>query len=252
MHVIMDEKRNATEFSEESPQTPVHPGSETLRRAVRRNIVSFPSQIPTLLKRPPADTQWRIVLLFFVCGWSSGRIAARFNVPRHRIWKILNGWSVRALALGYVQVIDPEAFAACCRVEVEYGSIHDEEEIESAPAPWSPPLHLPNAVPAVVANSLEAPAEGQPGNNPVDVPGTSGDVLAALDAAIAHCETWRDEFWVRTATLLRELRTLAAALELRRSSERADELFAALQHGQGSLPNGLRVREEERVSHAVA
>ena len=80
--------------------------------AVRANIVSFPSQIPTLLKQPSADMQWRVVLLFFVRGWSASRIGARFNVPRHRIWKTLNSWSVRALALGYVQVIDPEAFAA--------------------------------------------------------------------------------------------------------------------------------------------
>src|SRR6478609_2098441 len=108
MVVMMNEQRNVSEIDEGRVPTPVHPGSETLRRALRGNIVSFPSQIPALLKCPPADTQWRIVLLFFVRGWSSSKIAARFSVPRHRIWKILNGWSVRALALGYIQVIDPE------------------------------------------------------------------------------------------------------------------------------------------------
>ena len=128
MHVVMDEKRNVLDISEERLQTPVHPGSETLRRAVRGNIVSFPSQIPTLLKQPSADMQWRVVLLFFVRGWSASRIAARFNVPRHRIWKTLNGWSVRALALGYVQVIDPEAFAACCHLDVESGTVRSVEE----------------------------------------------------------------------------------------------------------------------------
>src|SRR5450755_155042 len=92
MHFI-EVQRNPPEISDDSLQTPVHPGSETLRRAIRRNIVSFPSQVPTLLNRPAADTQWRIVLLFFVHGWSAAKIAARFNVPRHAIWKILNGWS---------------------------------------------------------------------------------------------------------------------------------------------------------------
>ena len=52
MHVMMDEKRNVLDIGEERLQTPVHPGSETLRRAIRANIVSFPSQIPTLLKQP--------------------------------------------------------------------------------------------------------------------------------------------------------------------------------------------------------
>lgn len=247
---MMDEKRTPTDLhSDERLQTPVHPGSETLRRAIRKNIVSFPSQIPALLKQPPADTQWRIVLLFFVRGWNSGKIAARFNVPRHRIWKILNGWSVRALALGYVQVVDPEAFAACCRVDVEYGK--DVEEVESAPAHWSLPVHFPDAVPAVAAADLGTEAEAQPVDTVVDAPGASVDVIAALDAAIAHCETWRDEFWVRTTALLRELRAVATALELQRSNEQADGLFTALRHVQNRLPHVLSVREQERVSHAV-
>jgi hypothetical protein len=60
--------------------------------------------------------QCRVVLLFFVHGWSSIDIAARFDVPKHLVWGILNDWSVRALALGCIQVIDPEGFDICCRV----------------------------------------------------------------------------------------------------------------------------------------
>src|ERR1700674_596364 len=99
---------------------------------MRRNIVSFPSQIPTFLKQPPADMQSRMVLLYIVRGWSSAKIAARFNVPAHWILKSLNAWSVRALALGYVQVVDPQAFTACCHAEVEYGTNRDTEEIRFA------------------------------------------------------------------------------------------------------------------------
>jgi hypothetical protein len=109
MHLV-DERREAI-F-----KTPVYPGCAVLRRAVRQNIVSFPSQIPPFLRHPTADMQCRVVLLFFVRGWSSVDIGTRFDVPKHAIWGILNEWSARALALGCIQVIDPEAFATCCRM----------------------------------------------------------------------------------------------------------------------------------------
>jgi len=112
---------------EERRETTLHPGSAVLRRAIRRNIVSFPAQVPVFLKQSQAGMQWRAVLLFFVLGWSSPSIAARFHVPTHRIWQILEDWSVRAFALGYVQVLDPEAFAACCRA-AECGSSRESVE----------------------------------------------------------------------------------------------------------------------------
>ena len=212
MAVMMNEKRKVSEIDEGRVLTPVHPGSETLRRALRGNIVSFPSQIPTLLKCPPADTQWRIVLLFFVRGWSSSKIAARFNVPRHRIWKILNGWSVRALALGYIQVIDPEAFAACCHLNVECGTIQNAEEAGATAKAVSLLQPRPNAILAAAAGGM--PAAGiRPGNSPAAETGTSLDLIASLDAAIAECEAWREEFRVRTAALLHDLKAAAAALD---------------------------------------
>jgi hypothetical protein len=128
---MLDENLNALEIHGEArPQAPVNPGTRVLRRAIRRNIVSFPSQIPSLSKQPPDGMQWRMVLLFFIHGWSLGDVAARFKVPKHRVSQILNCWSVRALALGYVEVIDPEAFAKCCRVDVGFP--------ESAPAVCAP------------------------------------------------------------------------------------------------------------------
>ena len=109
-------------------KTPVHPGCAVLRRAVRGNMVSFPSQIVAFLRNPPADMQCRVVLLFFVHGWSSVDIAARFCVPKHVIWGVLNDWSIRALALGYIQVIDPEAFDTCCRLE---GPVQEEVQVHA-------------------------------------------------------------------------------------------------------------------------
>jgi hypothetical protein len=179
-------------------KTTVHPGGSLLRRAVRMNIVSFPAQVPVLLRQPAPDVQWRMVLLYFVRGWSQPAIAARFGIPIHRITKALNDWSIRALALGYVQVIDAKAFAVCCGVDCE-----DRTYLEVA----EPRLAEVRALPA--------PPEGRP-----------IDVLASLDLAIARCEEGHDEFWMRAATLLRDLRAAATAR--------------------------LRQRDEERVSHAVA
>jgi hypothetical protein len=88
-----------------------------LRRAIRENAVSFPSRVPILLKGPPEEIQWRSVLLYFVRGWTATAIAARFHIPVHRIWHILNQWAIRATALGYIQVIDLELFTACCRLD---------------------------------------------------------------------------------------------------------------------------------------
>jgi hypothetical protein len=71
--------------------------------------------------------------------------------------------------------------------------------------------------------------------------------------AAAHCEEWRGEFWVHAGMHLRDLRTAAlAALGAGRSSERKDGFFATSPMGEGGLSIGLRARDEERVSHAVA
>lgn len=215
------------------PDTPVHPGNFALRRAIRGNIVSFPSQVPALLKQPAADTQWRVVLLFFIRGWSSAEIARRFDVPRHRISEMLNDWSIRALALGYLQVIDAEAFRSCCRVDSEIWTKGDVTEVQRAEVVREPfPREARDA----------APGAGQPPvERFVDRSGEIAAFIAALDAPIARCEECRGEFWDRAATILRDLRVLATfALESRPSGETRDLPFTTL------------MREEEHPSHAVA
>ncbi len=220
-----DDQKNSWEIhTEEHVQTPLHSGSAVLRRALRRNIVSFPSQIPVFLKQPPADMQWRMVLLYFIRGWSSVKIAARFNVPTHSIRKSLNEWSVRALALGFVQVIEPEAFATCCHSDVEFGTNRNTEGCDSQPLPQVAPavgVPIPKASEAMRLEILTVNSRDK-----------SADLIAALDASIAHCEEWHDQFWARTAILLRDLRAVTAA---------------ALERQPGEP-----VCEEERASHAVA
>ena len=256
MH-LMDETRNSLEMhGAERMKTPIHPGSGILRRAIHGNMVSFPSQIPNALKRPPAEMQWRMVVLFFVRGWSAAKIAARFHVPRHRVWTLLNEWSVRAMAQGHIQVIDPEAFEACCRGEVECWSDDDTEEkplAEVRPLVRVVPNTFSDTASRVTAEVSVAPDGTGIGAGPTDSPGESANLIAALDVAVAHCEEWQGEFWAHTATHLRDLRTAAlAALEAGRSSERRDGFFATSASGKGSFSQGLRVRDEERVSHAVA
>jgi hypothetical protein len=253
----MDEKRNNPEIhGAERLKTPIHPGSGILRRAIRMNIVSFPSQIPSFPKGSQADMQWRMVLLFFVRGWSVAKIAERFQAPRHRVWKLLNEWSVRAMAQGHVQVIDPEAFAVCCRDDVEFGIGHDIEEVRLAevkPLVKCGRQALPDAAAEVRPEGPAAWDGTRAGGEPTDSTGGTASLIAALDVAVAHCEEWRGEFWVHAATHLRDLRTAAlAALEAGRWSERSDGFFATSQSGKGSLSRELRVRGEERVSHAVA
>ena len=79
------------------------------------------------------------------------------------------------------------------------------------------------------------------------------EVIEALDAAILHCEGWRDEFWLRTAALLHDLRKVAvAALDPSPSIAQTDGRFTALQGGRSNPRHELHQRDEEHASHAVA
>jgi hypothetical protein len=81
-----------------------------LRSAIRRNLVSFPSEIPVFQKLTRCDIQWRIVQLYFVRGWRLDDIASRFQLCRERARQILNSWRIQAIHSGYIQPIDPERF----------------------------------------------------------------------------------------------------------------------------------------------
>jgi len=82
--------------------------NRVLRRAVQENLVSFPSQVPSLGKRSRADLQQRIVVLYFVSGWTMDDIARRYGLGRQRMGQILTDWRIRAVKEGYIQAIEPE------------------------------------------------------------------------------------------------------------------------------------------------
>lgn len=78
-----------------------------LRRAVRENRVSFPSQTPTFSKHDRPDLQWKFAQLYFVLGWNCSDIADRYGLIRQRVQQILNTWKHRAVETGYIQSIPP-------------------------------------------------------------------------------------------------------------------------------------------------
>jgi hypothetical protein len=78
-----------------------------LRRRVRQNRVSFPSQVPTFEKHDRPDVQRKAVQLYFLFGWSCTRIAQRHGLLRQRVQQILSTWKRRAIQMGYIQEIPP-------------------------------------------------------------------------------------------------------------------------------------------------
>jgi hypothetical protein len=78
-----------------------------LRRKVRQNRVSFPSQVPTFAKHDRPDIQRKAVQLYFLFGWSCKRIADRHGLLRQRVQQILSTWKRRAIQTGYIQAIPP-------------------------------------------------------------------------------------------------------------------------------------------------
>jgi len=83
-------------------------GNSALRVAIQRNLVSFPSQIPSFVKRPGDDTQQRIAYLYFGRGWAVRNICARYGLGKALVQRLVSEWRIRAVAAGYIQDIHPE------------------------------------------------------------------------------------------------------------------------------------------------
>ena len=76
-----------------------------IRQQVQNHLISFPSQIPMFPRLHRADIQWRIVLLYFVRGWSSATIGNRYGITRERVRQILRQWVSHALLQGYIDQV---------------------------------------------------------------------------------------------------------------------------------------------------
>jgi len=81
---------------------------KSLRAAIRANLVTFPAQVPVFEKHDRPDLQRKVVQLYFLLGWSTYRIAARYNIASQRVTQVINTWKQRAQQMGYVQEIPRE------------------------------------------------------------------------------------------------------------------------------------------------
>jgi DNA-binding transcriptional regulator LsrR (DeoR family) len=81
--------------------------NKVVRQAVQENLVSFPSQVPVFGKQSRPGLQRKIVLLYFVCGWTMDDIAKRYGLGRQRMGQMITAWRIRALKEGYIQAIEP-------------------------------------------------------------------------------------------------------------------------------------------------
>lgn len=82
--------------------------NSALRIAIQRNLVSFPSQVPALMKRPGSDSQERIAQLYFALGWTVRSLCERYCLSKAMVQKVLSEWRVRAIGAGYIQDIHPD------------------------------------------------------------------------------------------------------------------------------------------------
>ena len=82
--------------------------NRVLRQAVQENLVSFPAQVPVFDRQSRPDLQQKIVVLYFVRGWSMDDIAKRCGLGRQRMGQILTAWRIRAVKEGYLQAIEPD------------------------------------------------------------------------------------------------------------------------------------------------
>ena len=94
-------------------------GNSALRMAIQRNLVTFPSQIPAIVKRPEDDTQQRIAHLYFVRGWPVRNICARYGLSKAMVQRLVSEWRIRAVSAGYIQDIHPEDLYALIGVKDE-------------------------------------------------------------------------------------------------------------------------------------
>lgn len=94
-------------------------GNSALRIAIQRNLVSFPAQIPAIVKRPEDDRRQRIAHLYFARGWTVRSICARYGMGKAMVQRMVSEWRIRAVSAGYIQDIHPEDLYALVHVKDE-------------------------------------------------------------------------------------------------------------------------------------
>ena len=134
-------------------------------------------------------------------GSTPADIAARFGVGSHRISKVVDEWATRAIALGYIQVIDPERFEAWIGSEAkaEAGRLGAEER-------GTPSLEVSRSRLRRVSESVMSGSDRGRRSYGFLQPANAA-LIAALARAIRGCEGRGSQFFGQAAALLRDLRT---------------------------------------------
>jgi hypothetical protein len=73
-----------------------------IRMDIQAMRLSFPAQAPVFRHLHRPDIHRRVVLLYFICGWSAGAIAKRYGIGRKRVLQMIRQWTLRAIDLGYI------------------------------------------------------------------------------------------------------------------------------------------------------
>src|ERR1700685_2979049 len=125
-------------------------GNTLLRTAITRNLVSFPAQIRSFMKRSSGDVQERIVQLYFVRGWSVRSICERYGLSKAMAHKLLAEWRIRAVESGYIQEIEPGNLAGLVHT-VSAHAVREQAVSAGETQAIGMQAALPVHVPAMVA-----------------------------------------------------------------------------------------------------
>jgi hypothetical protein len=195
---------------------PIDLDNKVLRRAVQENLVSFPSQVPAFGKQSRPDLQQKLVLLYFVRGWTMGDIAKRYGLGRQRMGQMLTAWRIRAAREGYIQAIEP-AHPLFQRVRLEETSQSSEMPVRARPVV----VRAPSTGPVVETSEVPTPEAGEPPPGMLAAIELSGSNLAEqlhaivgiLDNQLQLCSKPLNGNIDSCEPLLTRAKTLCARLE---------------------------------------
>lgn len=124
-------------------------GNRVVRHGIRKNLVTFPSEVPVFKKTTRPDLQAKFAVLYFIRGWSASQIGERYGLGRQRVTQILTKWRLRAVRQGYIQLIDEATV-------VPASFIHDLVSDSQRPAVSGEPGRILD--PGIIRDS-QAPSE---------------------------------------------------------------------------------------------
>jgi cell division protein FtsB len=216
---------------------------DNLRKAIRKNEVSFPSQVPTFPKHDRPDVQQKLAQLYFVLGWSGPKIGARYGLSRLRVHQILGTWTRRAVEAGFIQGVPPAE-------SVEQPFKQPPIQVVLSPVASGPAAHTiqssgpcETSPPPSDQNEIPDQADSRKGFRPrrkIEAEQIVG-VLKELEAGRAVTEM-ADEVGVSTSTI-RTWRRQSEIRLLRRENTQLKEQIEKLNAGEATLISPITISD---------